>query len=70
MAAVTTEPTAEVGPSSWAETRCRHPDDDDLRAAGFVILSRPKSGPALWRRDGRSYTEGAACELARRKRAG
>lgn len=33
---------------AFAETRCRYPRDMQLRAAGFVILSRPKTGEDVW----------------------
>lgn len=44
--------------SAWAEQYSRHPDDDSLRGNGFAILLRPRSGPAIWHRDGRWYRGG------------
>jgi hypothetical protein len=35
----------------------RHGSDVALREMGFVIVSRPKSGPTLWKRKGKTYTQ-------------
>jgi hypothetical protein len=43
----------------------RHPQDRVLRGYGFTIHSRPRTGPALWARDGRLYTAGEALAEAR-----
>jgi hypothetical protein len=42
----------------------RHPQDRALRRQGFAIHSRPASGPALWAKGGKVYTEAEALEAA------
>jgi hypothetical protein len=60
MAAVYTEPPQVF--CATAERPGRFPRDDVLRAAvpPFRILARPRTGPALWTRRGRVYTEAQA----------
>lgn len=43
--------------------------DAQLRACGFVIVSRPRSGLAVWRRNGRNYAEPIAAKITRRELA-
>jgi hypothetical protein len=40
------------------------PDDVRIRAAGFRIRSRPKSGPVTWERGGETYTHAEALAVA------
>lgn len=47
----------EVATHSWAEQRCFHPRDEDLRRAGFRIHARPAKGHAVWERGGKLFTE-------------
>jgi hypothetical protein len=42
----------------------RHPQDRALRRHGVTILARPRTGPALWAKDGVVYTEAQALEAA------
>ena len=42
----------------------RYPNDDKLRAAGFAIYSRPKSGKNIWMRRGHKFDELTAMEVA------
>jgi hypothetical protein len=42
----------------------RHPQDRALRRKGFAIHARPRTGPALWAKEGRLYTEAQALEAA------
>lgn len=46
------------------ETRDRFPGDTILRQCGFVIEARPAGAPALWRRNGRLYSDRDARLLA------
>lgn len=48
------------------ETRCRFPGDDFLREFGFAICSRPRGGPAVWTRNGITFTQEEAIEYAKR----
>jgi hypothetical protein len=52
----------DVGSSSRAEVGL-HPTDDRLREHRFKLAHRPSSGPAVWRRDTREYTESQAVLL-------
>ncbi len=45
------------------EVTVRHSDDMQLRAAGFKIYRRGKSGEALWTRKQRLYTQTEALRL-------
>jgi hypothetical protein len=52
---------------AFAETRDLKPRDRYLRSHGFRIVSRPKSGEAIWVRGNREMTESEAvraCDLA------
>ena len=42
------------------ETVERHHSDLRLRRHGFQIISRPKRGPVLWGKAGKTYTEAEA----------
>lgn len=46
-----------------------HPEDYCIRQAGFVIAERPNRGPAIWVRNGKSYTHAEALRVARRELA-
>jgi hypothetical protein len=46
------------------DTADRHPQDRALRRKGFAIHARPRTGPALWAKDGVVYTEAQALEAA------
>ncbi len=54
-------------PNTWGGTVAFHPLDDRLRAAGFVVVRRPRRGPDLWRHEAdkerRLYTVREACAL-------
>lgn len=50
--------------SATQDTSPRCGDDALLREHDFVILSRPKEGPAVWVRRGRTYTHSEAVKLA------
>lgn len=54
---------------AWVETIRRYPRDATLRRFGFTIHARPKSGPALWEKGGKQYTETQALVLADRMMA-
>ncbi len=44
------------------ETRRMWPDDMRLRAAGWKIADRPRTGPAWWAKDGQLLTEQEALD--------
>lgn len=44
----------------------RYPNDDKLRAAGYVIHARPRSGPVLWRRRDKVVTQAQALQALER----
>jgi hypothetical protein len=46
------------------ETAARHPQDRALRRKGYTIHARPRTGSALWAKDGVVYTEAQALEAA------
>ncbi len=62
------QPEPEVSPS--VDTTGRYPRDAALRAAGYEIASRPKTGPNRWKckATGRILTESEAWGEMRAKR--
>jgi len=52
---------------AFAETRALCIRDRLLREHGFAILSRPRQGPNLWVKAGRTYEEAAALAIADRR---
>ncbi len=49
-----------MGNDSWRERRNVYPADRKLRSRGFKILSRPRRGPVLWQRAGKTFTQAEA----------
>ena len=58
-----------TGASRSQEHRCFHADDMALRAAGFVIVSRPRRGPILWRWGHTIFKQIEAVELVKEQEA-
>jgi hypothetical protein len=58
-----------TGPHKTQESRDMHPRDQRLRDRGFKIVLRPKTGPAIWERDGVEYSEAEAHKIAHKEPA-
>ncbi len=53
--------------SASAETRDMHPTDRRIRGCGFIIHSRPRTGPTLWERGGAVITQPEVEAIVRRE---
>lgn len=65
MKKITTDP---MTPMEWADEYSPSMDhthrfliDQQLRARGYVIAERPRTGPVLWMRNGIVFTQEEVC---------
>ena len=56
-------PEAQEVAENSRETKDRFPLDQKLRQFGFVIVTRPKNGKALWKRGGEMFCQDRALDL-------
>ena len=58
---------AGSGSNGWGESRAWHAGDERLRRHGFRVEHRRKGKPAVWSRDGGTFTEAEASAVCDRE---